>query len=135
MPTLPTQEEFRNDLLGGEPVQLSGGVQPQAANQTGIQTLGPQAAAPSQVGESPQPTSPASPSAQPAQTGAGSLFGSSGDTASRLFSPVTQKQSSIQSGTQQLGETFRTAAGPTGQTFESRGGQEALNQAISGTFG
>ena len=128
-----SQEEYRQDLLGQEPVQLSGAVQ--APQTGGIQTVG-QAAGQPPGGETATATGTNAPSQQaPSGAPAGSLFGASGTTAERLFSPLTSQKEKVSQGTAQLGETFRTAAGPTGQTFESRGGEEAINQAVSGQFG
>ena len=138
-PSVPNQEEFRDYLQGAGPnpvTQLSGGVQPDTGGSTYNPAAQTQAAPSSSLTQTQTaqaaPQQPQAPAAGPAALQGRQLLGQGGNLQERLFSPIQQQSQQTQQQIGQLGESFKQAAGPTGQTFESRGGQEALNRYTQG---
>ena len=125
---IPTMEEFAQDLAGGQPVTLSGGTSPTSVPPG--QTPVDQGAAAQQAASG----APAAPQRAPIpggnQQNNADIYGAGGSTQERLLSPLAGRTQQTGSDIGALGETFRSAAGPTGQTFQSRGGQQALEGYI-----
>lgn len=143
---IPTQEEFSEDFQGGAPttVDLStGGAS--FADAGAAQTPAATGAADSQSQPAPttegqQPSGQqAAPTPQPEQGGQPQspvpLLGQGEDLTSRLLSPINQGAQQGQQQAQALGEQFAQQAGPTGQTYESRGGPQAIEKYVEADFG
>ncbi len=156
MPNVPNQEEWVQYLRGGNnplanpivelsqaPVAVNpaagtrqstaggtpgAGQQGEAATPTGATSSLPSASQGAAAG-------PAQPQQRPLDPGVlfpqrQNLYGTQGTTAERLFAPGEEAQQRVTGFIGQAGQAFGEKAGPTGQTFESRGGAGTLGQYV-----
>jgi hypothetical protein len=131
MPNVPTQEEFQKYLLegGASPVvELSEATSPAPGGAPGGSAQGFETPTSfGTPGAGAQPAGGASGGQGGATVGQGApIYGGQGTTAERILNPIGQQTQQVGQQTQQAGQEFRAQAGPTGQTFDSRGGGSTL---------